>query len=93
MGYYINPKGISKEQYLEKHGETMSSPSFRALDKTKALVCLVDNGRFTAAGICYSNNEFEAFNEASDDRPKRWFSVPKQILIDDGFITKERFES
>lgn len=93
MGYYINPKDMSKEQYLEKHGVLLNSFSTWPLeDNTKTYICLVDNGIFTAAAICYSQNEFLAFKDTLDVRRKWWYSIPKQILINDGFIKKEKFE-
>jgi hypothetical protein len=40
------------------------------------LVCVVDNGFFEAAGYCFNENEFEAFNSPSDPRPKIWLVHP-----------------
>jgi hypothetical protein len=37
------------------------------------LVCVVDNGMFGAAGYAYCSEEFKAFNNPEDFRPKKWF--------------------
>ena len=66
MGYYINPPGETKEEWLNNHGLEVTGDDVtwgRLPDMI--LVCLVDNGPFTAAGICYSEVEFDEFN-ASD---------------------------
>ncbi|MFW6311879.1 MAG: hypothetical protein ACOC1K_06560 [Nanoarchaeota archaeon] len=76
MGYYIdsNSKGetlpaIGKVSMLVKDG-AVRIPS----DKLKFqpnLVCVVENPWFDAAGYCFSEDEFEAFNRP-DGRPKHW---------------------
>lgn len=80
MGYYINPKNESKEDFLMREG-------MRALpelpeDKSLSLVCLVNNGFFTAAGVCYNQYELDAFNSDDDKRPKKWYYVPTKLLYD-----------
>lgn len=81
MGYYINPQGESKESFLMREGTPLMCASFPE-DDDLALVCLVDNGAFTAAGVCYDEDEMRAFDGARDMRPKRWFTVPKHLLYD-----------
>ena len=80
MGFYINPPEGTKEQWLEKHGEQTRGPAGSHRSGTAVLVCLVDNGAFAAAAICYSKRELEAFTYASDMRPKQWFWVEEQKL-------------
>jgi len=86
MGYYINPadQTQTKEAWLSSNGEYVggTAPAFDAkLDHTP--VCLVDNGPFTAAAICYSEQELKAFsNRSSDPRLKEWYLVPNDKLID-----------
>lgn len=46
------------------------------------VVCLVDNGGFSAAGIAFDQGELAAFNEPRDGRSKRWFYVPDAKLIE-----------
>lgn len=75
MGYYINPKdGSSKEAWLAAHAQEISEDLALQVDTNgdSLPVCLVDNGRFTAAGIGYYPGEVAAFADR-DGRPKRWY--------------------
>lgn len=87
MGIYINPNpslGLSKEQWLEKYGEEVPRGQLDDFDFNGNAfpVCLVDHyGQHTAAGVAYEQNELDAFSLPHDDRPKRWFIVPKADLM------------
>ena len=62
MGYYINPQHTSKEQWLNDYGlEVIGDDVKWGRLPDMVLVCLVDNGPFTAAGICYDEVEFNEF--------------------------------
>ena len=82
MGYYINPPDQSKEDFLKEHGTPISRKEALDWDYTSNSlpVCLVDNGFFIAAAICYSKEETEAFSTLSDPRSKIFLSVPKEKL-------------
>ena len=84
MGYYINPHGVSKEAWLIENGVHISETEARSVfDEGSDLpVCLVDNGIFTAAAVAYDTREFQAFTLPDDDRPKCWFRVPREKLIE-----------
>jgi hypothetical protein len=76
MGIYINPKDRSKEEWLTANAVTISNnapPTFREGDNI--VVCLVDNGGFTAAAVAYSQRELQTFKR-EDGRPKLWCQVP-----------------
>lgn len=90
MGYYIDPKDGTKESWLAQHGRPLpGQPKWKAVVKTGELpVCLVDNRAFTAAGVCFSEREQEAFARP-DGRRKFWFAVPIQDLIQVGAIPKD----
>jgi hypothetical protein len=48
MGYYINPPGQTKEQWLETHATLISESTARSYTADDHLVvCLVDNGWMT----------------------------------------------
>lgn len=81
MGLYINPPDMSKEDWLARHGTRISVP-LGAWDFSsgRLVVCLVDNGAFTAAGIADSQDELEVFRWGGDPRPKQWYSVPSEKL-------------
>jgi hypothetical protein len=93
MGYYINPVGQTKEEWLRDNGVKVDNPNIgAALAETNRLVCWVDNGGFTAAGIAFNQDEVDAFNQANDLRPKLWFMVDKDKLMEVCPEYKERVE-
>jgi len=82
MGVYVNPTEGTKEQFLDKictKRHLFLPPEWKA-EKGQVLVCLVDNGAFTAAGVCYSEGEYAAFTVSTDKRSKVWFEVPLEDL-------------
>lgn len=85
MGLYINPPDMSKEEWLEQHGRMSTNP-FRVRlqrnnnDDPEVLVLLVDNGLFSAAAICYSDDEYERFIEGMQGRPYTQWFVPYEKL-------------
>jgi hypothetical protein len=84
MGFYIDPANCSKEQFLADNGTPISPEAAKQTlaDGSNIPVCLVDNGIFTAAGITFSDGEIDAFNRPADSRPKKWFSVPREKLVE-----------
>jgi len=89
MGYYINPQKGSKEQFLKEKGLPILGPEWPH-DPKYGLVCLMNNGMFTAAGVCFSPREMEAFSY-KDGRPKQWFLVKKQDLVNVKAIRMDEF--
>lgn len=89
MGYYINPKRQSKEQFLSEKGERLTKPpKWENVPDGFLPVALVDNGPFTAAGICYSERELACFSDDRDPRPIIFYMVSVEDLIpvsDPGF--------
>lgn len=86
MGYYVNPKEMTKEQWLKENAKLIDTSRARATwnsltSGNELPVCLVDNGPFTAAGICYNEDEFKVFLEP-DGRSKMWFVAPKEKLLE-----------
>ena len=82
MGYYIDPEDKSKEQWLQENATACSRPEANEADFTRCFpVVLVDNGIFTAAGICYSRREYEAFTDPEDHRPKKFFVADRERLL------------
>jgi len=86
MGYYVNPKNMSKEAFLQIFGKKISEAEFKAgnFSDTKTsggtVVVLVDNGPFTAGLICYSHDEYQYMIENPDNRRKEYFIVPSEKL-------------
>jgi len=81
MGCYINPtNGQTKEQWLAEHSDGPSTTGKAGIIVNDYYpVCLVDNGAFTAAAVCYNNREIETFKR-DDGRRKAWFQVHKDDL-------------
>ena len=82
MGCYVKPPAMTKEGWLEQHGLPVSRPIvFSDVPADCLLVCLMDNGPFTAAGVAFDEREFVAFNDdPTDTRPKQWYIVTKDDL-------------
>ena len=85
MGLYINQNSngtnlpaCNKADYLLLDGGKEIFPPIKFQPN---LVCVVENGLFDAAGFCYNENEFKAFNDPSDPRPKRWIIYPNAAKI------------
>jgi hypothetical protein len=95
MGYYVNPRNESKEQFLAREGVELKNPTkselLELLGGSKGVVCLVDNVAYRAVAICYCPGEIEAFY-CADGRPKKWFLVSKQRLCEEGDIEMSTFE-
>lgn len=79
MGYYINETknglmpALGKTEILilhEKAQEIFHAP--KKFPQDKAIICVVNNGIFEAAGFAYDEKEMNAFNDPMDSRPKRW---------------------
>lgn len=79
MGLYINPPDIAKEEWLMSKGTPLPGAPTLHKEGTKFAVCLVNNGPFTAAGVCFSQRELEEFT-SNDGRSKLWFSVEEKNL-------------
>jgi len=80
MGYYIEGPIKGKAMFIksEYDGEYVNCPqSFDEVPEDKALIVVVDNGPFEAAGYCFDQREFEAFTYP-DPRPKRWMLMDKK---------------
>lgn len=82
MTKYINPPDCEKEEWLAKNAIMPSIPIKTLTDVPDghSLVCLVDNGPFTAAAVVDSERDFRDFNDPRDYRPKRWLVVPTEKL-------------
>lgn len=89
MGYYIDPKKSTKENWLEKHGieyQGWRDAELIWLAKEAdqvSVVVLVDNGPFSAAGIAYSKEELAEFTRPSDYRPKKIYLVPTKAILEE----------
>jgi hypothetical protein len=84
MGCYVNPPSESKEAFLQREGRRVSTSDAGTIDfetSAELPVCLVNNGMFTAAGVAYDREEFNAFANP-DGRSKVWYMVDRMKLFD-----------
>lgn len=80
MGLYINPPEETKEQFLDREGRILQFPKYPPPEED-VLVCLVDNGIFTAAGVVCDQRDWNDFSEyKKDKRKKKWYLVNKSLL-------------
>jgi hypothetical protein len=88
MGYYIQvPENEGKAQQLVGlHGATilpMRPEAFEDVPEGQALICVVDNGAFEAAALCYSREEFIEFTSpdvtTGHQRPRTWVLMAKAL--------------
>lgn len=82
MGFYIQGPAQCKAQYIvsEYDGKIIPKPkNFEDIEENMALICIVDNGPFDAAGYCFSAREFDAFSGTADIRPKTWLVMDKKL--------------
>ena len=89
MGCYINPPDMTKEQWLEENASELPPPPDsleKFIDKYESgkqpfyIVCLVDNGYFTAAAVAFDKDELMAFANTTDLRPKKWYVATYEAL-------------
>lgn len=74
MGYYVNPKNEDKESWLRKNAKELTSPpTWEEVTQECYPVCLISNVVFTAAGIAFSKEELNQFQDPTDKRFKKWF--------------------
>jgi hypothetical protein len=76
MGYYIGvPSNHGKAELIRQlHGGEIiaAAPRWEDIPEGKALVVVVDNGIFEAAGYAYDEQEYRAFTSPSDYRPRTY---------------------
>jgi len=81
MGYYIEvPEDKNKaQQIVELYGGRIVSrpPSFEDITPNEAIICVVDNGPFEAAGFAYSQHELHVFTSV-DGRPRTWVIMDRK---------------
>lgn len=100
MGCYVDPQNETKEDFLEREGREVESDyiskNYKMIkEKGDLPVVLCDNGPFTAAGVAYTEREFERFVRY-DNRPKRFFIVSVEKLKDvspvEGYLKEAKEE-
>lgn len=98
MGYYVNLPDIAEfidqnsVRITQSDAERFFNAAYDFYDPSKVVICAVDNYVFFAYAIAYSAEEFKAFSQPSDSRPKYWFLIDKNVLINSGGIDQYTIE-
>jgi len=84
MGWYIETgEAITgkAEIIAQKYGARIipQPTTFEEIPDDQALICVVSNAVFEAAGYCFSANEFRVFTNPTDYRPKKWLVMDKEL--------------
>lgn len=86
MGFYIQvPNNFNKAQQLKElyDGEIISKPkSLSEIPQDKALIVVLRNFGFEAAGLAYSEKEFKEFTSPDDTRPKYFVLLDKKLAYE-----------
>jgi len=97
MGYYIQVAGHhGKAQAIATlfEGEILPScpESYDEIPEGKALIVVVDNGAFEAAGFAYDAEEFEAFcKNPNDHRPMQYVLIDRNNAEEASGFKKRNF--
>ena len=83
MGYYIETgttHGKAKTIAEQFNGEILphAPKKYSDIPADKAVIAVVDNGPFEAAGFCFSENEFEVFTDPLDPRPIKYVMIGRE---------------
>lgn len=84
MGAYVNPGPENKEVWLQREGKLLpigEIPQWDLVPASMLIVCLVTNPTFTAAGICFDEEELIRFSDPRDERSKIWYLVKTWKLL------------
>jgi len=93
MGYYVQGPTKGKAEHIFHMEEARAilldeAPEWPA-PASRAIVCVVDNGPFEAAGFCFCERELEAFSSPGDPRPRVWLEVDLDWVIQETGIPRE----
>lgn len=88
MGFYLEPPVMrGKADWLIRNFGAREISLSEAKEivsdsQEEAVICVVDNGPFEAAGFCYDHQEMWSFTQPDDPRPKRWLAAPREAVIE-----------
>jgi len=81
MGFYIEGPAKGKAPFIrsEYDAEFINEPEyFKDIPDDKALICVINNGPFEAAGFAFDDREFRGFSAPGDPRPKQWMMMDRK---------------
>ena len=88
MGYYIQGPAKGKAAMLVSEHQavnvTLDRPeTFADVPDGQAMIVVMDNGPFEAAGLCYDEREFVEFTDPGDNRPKQFLHTALDFISRD----------
>lgn len=96
MGYNLEPPvARGKAKWLLENVEGAEEQLIARFpdDKNVVLVCVMENGSFDAAALCYSKRELNQLLPHFDDmRPRRWITMPRTAALELCTFTPERLD-
>lgn len=88
MGCYIpcgDGQAFFKAAYLVNHHgalQVQEPESFEDIAPSKVVVCVIENGAFEAAGVCYDALELREFKYDGTRRARTWLLMDKAVVRD-----------
>jgi hypothetical protein len=83
MGYYIETGTVKDKARIiaERYNGLIvpKPPSYEVVPEDTAIIVVLDNGPFKAAGFAYSKQEFEEFTDPNDGRRKTFVLIDKAL--------------
>lgn len=85
MGFYLDTALPTRkaEQLKRDHGArvTLRPEHLKDVPEGMTLICVVENGRFDAAAIVYSDDELRAFSSDGTSRPRTWMLMDTKEVV------------
>ena len=83
MGFYVevpHPRNKAMQLVNLYKGQIVPKPAFFAdIPEDKALIVVVANEMFEAAGLAFCDSEFRDFTDPHDNRPKQFVLLDKEL--------------
>lgn len=80
MGRYIGGPARKHGELRENGAQPVLQPkTFAEVPSGKALIVLVDNGPFDAAGWVFDEREFKEFTDPTDSRPRSFWLMDLEV--------------
>lgn len=80
MGWYIQGPALGKAKYIMDNHDAIRIPvpkSYSEIPEGYAMICVVLNGPFEAAGFAINESEFKVFT-GLDDRPREFLLMDRK---------------
>ena len=87
MGKYIEGPTYGKVEMLKQNGAKICGIDeakqivAQGEDATLAVIVVVENGFFEAAGWAYDEGELKAFTSESDNRPRTILKMDRELVV------------